>query len=225
MVDHLYQGRGYGLLTYKAAIASIDESYNTAGDAAEEKIPVYLRLGAKPKWHDQRFDFVASEAAIVLSGIQTPSLVMIQPASEVDFHDLLEYDTHVHVFPRQSFLEKWITAPNCHASVAISDGRVVGYTVVRTTLKSGDGWRIGPLFADNSQIARNLYREACSNVAAEDPRGIIAVDVPYGDLINPDALKIVKELSGIPTMKSVRMIYPKRRVLQESPEQQSYHIT
>ena len=66
---------------------------------------------------------------------------MIQPACEVDFNDLLEYDTDVHVFPHQAFLEKWISARNCHASVAISDnGRVVGYTVVRTTLKRGDAW-------------------------------------------------------------------------------------
>ena len=91
--------------------------------------------------------------------------------------------------------------------MAISDnGRVVGYTVVRTTLKKGDGWRIGPLFADNAEIARSLYREACCKVAAEDPQGLIAVDVPYGNLVNPDALKMVKELSGIPVpkMKGVR---------------------
>ena len=204
-VDNPYRGKEYGLLTWRTALASINKDCNIAGDAVEEKVPMYQRIGNEPKWCNQRFDIVASQAAFVLSGVQTPSSVMIQPASEVDFHDLLEYDTHVHVFPRQSFLEKWISAPNCHASVAISDGRVVGYTVVRTTLKSGDGWRIGPLFADNSQIARSLYREACSNVAAEDPRGIIAVDVPYGDRINPDALKIVKELSEIPTIKCVRM--------------------
>ena len=119
-------------------------------------------------------------------------------------YDLLKYDTEVHVFPRQSFLEKWISAPNCHASVAINDsGRVVGYTVVRTTLRSGDGWRIGPLFADNFQIARHLCQDACGKVAAEDPG---AVDVPYGDHVNPDALKMVNELSGSPQpLKCVRV--------------------
>jgi hypothetical protein len=223
IVDNPYRGKEYGLLTWRAALASINKDCNIAGDAVEEKVPMYQRIGNEPKWCNQRFDFVASQAAFVLSGVQTPSSVMIQPASEVDFHDLLEYDTHVHVFPRQSFLEKWISAPNCHASVAISDGRVVGYTVVRTTLKSGDGWRIGPLFADNSQIARCLYREACNNVAAEDPRGIIAVDVPYGDLINPDALKIAKELSGVPTIKCVRMY--KKDIPSSMPLQKLFGIT
>jgi hypothetical protein len=210
IVDKPYQGRRYGLMTWNSAMASINEDYNIAGDSVEEKVSMYQKiLPVQPKWCVQRFDLVASKAAFALSGTEPSPAVTIQPASEVDFNDLLEYDTHVHVFPRQAFLEKWISAPNCHASVAISDnGRVVGYTVVRTTLKREDGWRIGPLFADNAEIARSLYREACVKVAAEDPQGIIAVDVPYGDLINPDALKIVKELSGIPTFKCAR-IYTK----------------
>ena len=133
-------------------------SINTAADAVEEMVPIYQRVGLQPKWYEQRFDLVASQASFALSRTQCSPAVTIQPASEVDFNDLLEYDTHVHVFPRQVFLEKWISAPNCHASVTISDkGRVVGYTVVRTTLKRGDGWRIGPLFADNAEIATSLY--------------------------------------------------------------------
>ena len=190
-------------------------------------IYTYKRIGFQPTWFVQCIDLVASEAVFALSDIPlSPASVTIQPASEVDFNDLLEYDTHVHVFPRQAFLEKWISAPNCHASVAISDnGRVTGYTVVCTTFKREEGWRIGPLFADNSKIARGLYREACGKVAAEDPQGIIAVDVPYGDLINPEALTIVKELSGIPVpnFKCVR-VYTKG-IPSSMPLQKLFGIT
>ena len=208
MVDEPYRGRGYGLLMWKAAVASISEGCNTAGDSTEEKAyrSVYKRIGCKPKWCVQCIDLVASKAAFALSEIPLSPAVTIQPASKVNFNDLLEYDTRIHVFPRQAFLEKWISAPNCHASVAISDnGRVVGYTVVRTTLKREDGWRIGPLFADNAEIARSLYREACGKVGVEDPQGIITADVPYGDLVNPDALKLVKEMSAKLTFKCVRL--------------------
>ena len=207
IVDEPYRGRGYGLLTWKVALASINKDYNTAGDSTEEKVNMYKRIGFQPTWFVQCIDLVASEAVFALSDIRlSPASVTIQPASEVDFNDLLEYDIHVHVFPRQAFLEKWISAPNCHASVAVSnDGKIVGYTVVRSTLKRGDGWRIGPLFADNAEIARSLYREACGRVAAEDPQGLITADVPYGDLINPDALKVVKEMSATLTFKCVRV--------------------
>ena len=205
VVDEPYRGRGYGVLTWKAALASINESYNTAGDSTEEIFDVYKkRIGFQPTWYVQCIDLVASKAAFALSGTELSPAVTIQPATKVNFNDLLEYDTHVHVFPRQAFLEKWISAPNCHASVAIrNDGKIVGYTVVRTTLKRGDGWRIGPLFADNTEIARSLYREACGKVAAEDPQGLITADVPYGDIINPDTLKVVEEMSAILTFKCI----------------------
>ena len=225
-VDERYRGRGYGLPTWKAAMASIKEDYNTAADAVEEMVPKYQRVGLQPKWYEQRFDLVASQAALALSRTQCSPAVMIQPACEVDFNDLLMFDTNVHVFPRQAFLEKWISAPNCHASVAITDnGRVVGYTVVRTTLKRGDGWRIGPLFADNADIARSLYREACGKVAAEDPQGIIAVDVPYGDLVNPEALKMVKKLSGIPVPKTKCVRMYTKGIPSNMPLQKLFGIT
>ena len=39
----------------------------------------------------------------------------------------------------------------------------------------------------------------------QDPSGIVAVDVPYGDIVNSEALQIVKELSGTPSFKCVRL--------------------
>ena len=40
----------------------------------------------------------------------------------------------------------------------------------------------------------------------EDPTGVVAVDVPFGDLVNPDALQIANELSGTtPGLICVRM--------------------
>ena len=76
-VDEQYRGRGYGLLTWKAAMASINEDYNTAGDAVEEKVPKYQRVGLQPKWYEQRFDLVASQAAFALSRTQCSPAVTI----------------------------------------------------------------------------------------------------------------------------------------------------
>ena len=49
IVDEPYRGSGYGLLTWKAAMTSINEDYNTGGDAVEEKVPMYQRIGIQPK--------------------------------------------------------------------------------------------------------------------------------------------------------------------------------
>ena len=197
IADEPYRGSGYELQTYKAAVATLPEGCNLAADSVEKRELTYERFGLKGTWKEQRFDVVASKAAFSLSRIQECPTVKIQPASEVAFHDILEYDTSIHVFGRQLFLEKWISAPNSRAFVTIDDkGKVVGYAVVRTTLKQGDGWRIGSLFADDSQIARSLYQAVFDKVAMEDPIGVVAVDVPFGDLFNPDAVQIAKELSG-----------------------------
>ena len=158
-VDKPYQGKGYGLQTCMNAIAmaNIHEGCNWGGDAMEVREQIYRKF-INRAWNDQRVAFVASQASFNLSGISLPSSVKIQPVYQVEFQDLVEYDISVNVFPRPSFLEKWVFAPNCWAFVATNDnGEIVGYAVVRTTLKQEEGWIIGPVFADNSLIARNLY--------------------------------------------------------------------
>ena len=106
----------------------------------------------------------------------------------------------------RSMIHLFISAPNCHSFAAVSqEGEVVGYAVVRTLLKKEHGWRVGPLFADNSQIARSLYRAMIETVASTDPATTITIDIPYGDGCNPDGLGVARELSGQPGMKFVRM--------------------
>ena len=106
IVDEPYRGCGYGLQTYKAAVATLPEGCNFAADSVEKRELTYERFGLKGTWKEQRFDVVSSKAAFSLSRIQECPTVKIQPASEVAFHDILEYDTSIHVFGRQLFLEK-----------------------------------------------------------------------------------------------------------------------
>ena len=207
-VDKAYRGLGYGLQTWTTAMASLKEDCNVGLNVALDADPaLYENSGFKRAWCIQRFAFKASEAASIFSGISQSSLeANIQPTSEAQFHDLLEYDTAIHAFSRPKFLEKWIYAPNSHAFTAINDeGSVVGYIVVRRTLNPEDGWRMGPLFADNSKIARSLYRAVFTKVAEVDPTGAIDADVPCGDLFDPGTTQIPKDLSGTPTVTLLRM--------------------
>ena len=207
IVDKQYRGLGYELRTWKTAMASVKEDCNVGLNAVLEVEPVYEKSGFKRAWCTQRFGFKASEAASIFSGISQSSLeANIQPTSEAQFHDLLEYDTSIQSFSRPQFLEKWIYAPNSHAFTAINDeGSVVGYIVVRRILHPEDGWRMGPLFADNSKIARSLYQAVFTKVAEVDPTGVIDTDVPCGDLFDPGTTQIPKDLSGTPIFTCARM--------------------
>ena len=63
LVDERYRGYGYGLRTWKAAMGSLPEGCNVAGDGIEEMVPLYEKFGFKRAWCTQRLDFVASKAA------------------------------------------------------------------------------------------------------------------------------------------------------------------
>ena len=61
---------------------------------------------------------------------------------------------------------------------------------MRTIFRPEDGWKLGPLFAENSEIAKSLYQTVFRRVSAEDPKWVVTIDVPYGN-----ALEISRELS------------------------------
>ena len=161
----------------------------------------YAKLGYNLEWNlVQCFDIKAYEVPL----IKNSHTDIISPSKKL-FPSLLDYDTHVHVYSRPTFLNKWVFAPNCHCSVAVnSSGGVVGYGVVRSTLGEENGWRVGPLFADDSIIARALYQDLFFKAAASGPQAMITLDVSYGRNLNSDSLSLVTEMGGIPTFKMKR---------------------
>jgi hypothetical protein len=76
------------------------------------------------------------------------------------------------------------------SAYAARDGvRLAGYTVIRPCR---EGWKIGPLAADDALVARRLYDAAAANV----PRGdAVFIDVPEA---NPDAKSF---LAGLPVTR------------------------
>ena len=208
IVDEPYRGKGYGISLCTKILASLAEGCNSAADGVENMSPKYKgRYSYKSAWKNRRVNISASAGSLSLESISSLERVKIQPASKLQFGKLLDYDTSVHVYARSSFLEKWISAPNSYSYAATNDdGAVVGYTVVRRTLREEDGWRIGPLFADDSKIARLLYKAVLGQISAIDPTSMVTVDVPFGSgMTNPDAFQITKEILATPEFTTVRI--------------------
>ena len=193
-----YRGRGYGFLTWKTAMDSLNDDCNVGLHTVLHNETLYKKSGFQRAWINKRFRLVASQATSAFSGIQLSPRICVTPVPEVDFEDILEYTTSVYGFERYSFLEKWANSSNSWGCVATnSRGRIVGYANVRTTHPQNQWWKIGPLLADDSQIARSLYKAILEKVSAEDQNGTVVVDVPFGTLFSSDTLQIVNELSGI----------------------------
>ena len=203
VVDEPYRGKGYGLATWKFSFSSVPDGCNCGLDASEQMVPMYRRCGFKPELRVQRTLIEASTKKLECF---SPVSVTLKPVTQVPLKEICEYDMSVHAYPRASFLEKWISARNCHSYAAIGqEGGVVGYAVVRSAFRKEDGWRVGPVYADNSQIARSLYRAMIQKVATIDPGAVMVIDIPYGDHCNPEGLAIAEELSGESEIKLFRM--------------------
>ena len=76
------------------------------------------------------------------------------------------------------------------------DGRLAGYGVIRPCRV---GYKIGPLFADDADLADRLFRSLISRVRPGDP---VQLDIPA---TNPMALELVQTHGMRPVFETARM--------------------
>ena len=195
VVDEVHRGLGYGSAIFDAGVAALPQECNFACDIHEEKIPLFeTKFRYKLAWKAKRVTVIASSAAVSDPGF---SSVKVSIANEIPFTKIMEYDAPFHNFDRFSFLRRWMFAPNCHSYVATdSSGSVVGYSVVRSTLRPGDGWRISPLYANNAQTAKSLYQAIFRKTSSKDPLAMVTFDVPCIESNNSAALHVAYEHSA-----------------------------
>ncbi|PAV12531.1 GCN5 family acetyltransferase [Methanosarcina spelaei] len=115
--------------------------------------------------------------------------------SDVPFESLLEYDREMFPAPRPTFLENWIKQPDSYAFATVEAGKLKGYGVIR---KCHNGYRIGPLFADDAITAENIFLALKASV----PDEAIYMDVPEP---NKKAMEIAKKYEMTVMFKTIRM--------------------
>ncbi|TIX36253.1 MAG: GNAT family N-acetyltransferase, partial [Mesorhizobium sp.] len=100
--------------------------------------------------------------------------------------DILDYDRRSFPGPRRSFLEHWLRPP--HRALAIlKHDAIAGYGVAR---QCRDGYKIGPLFADDLDAASHLFT-ALTHMCGP---GNVHLDVPetsgqFADLLSSAGLQ------------------------------------
>jgi len=107
----------------------------------------------------------------------------IIPLANVPFEQLLDYDRTCFPTSRPTFLKGWIAQPNSLALGYQRDGQLQGYGVVR---RCQEGHKIGPLFANNAEIANTLY----THLTAFASGGPLYLDAPEN---NPAAMVLVQQ--------------------------------
>jgi GNAT superfamily N-acetyltransferase len=107
----------------------------------------------------------------------------ITPLADIPFEQILEYDQTCFPAQRPAFLRAWISQPDALALGHLREGDLGGYGVVR---RCGEGCKIGPLFANDPEAAKALYR----HLAAFAAGGPLFLDAPEN---NPAAMAFVEQ--------------------------------
>lgn len=115
--------------------------------------------------------------------------------TDVPFEMILNYDLPIFGLQREVFLKHWIAMPDTYSFAKVKDGQVVGYGVLRKCYK---GYKVGPLFTDNAEIAAEIFESLCSKI--EDAS--VYLDIPE---INSEGMQMAEAFGLKSVFATVRM--------------------
>lgn len=173
MVDSDYRDQGYGLALTQARLNYIG-ARNAGIDGVLSMLDKYARLGYQLAYSNARYCGRA--------GNISPKNLAVVPLSQVNFDQLSDYDRRHFPARRERFLHCWINQEGGKSLGYVKNNQLLGYGVIRPCY---EGYKIGPLFANNPTIANELFEQLASH--AHDQ--VIYLDIPE---CNKDAVNLVK---------------------------------
>jgi hypothetical protein len=179
------RGQGLGLAAWRAAMVRLDGCL-VGLDGVIAQQANYRKSG-----------FVLAHRNVRYAGPPprvSPPAGLIELRS-VPFDQLLAYDRPLFPAKRAAFLAAWVGMPEALGLAAWRDGALTGVGMARPCR---DGWKIGPLFANDEAIAEALFL----GLAARLPAGPIILDVPE---VNPAAVRLAKRHGLEPVFETARM--------------------
>jgi len=115
--------------------------------------------------------------------------------ADVPFTEVLAYDSAHFFAQRPAFLRQWIIQPEGAALGYLKEGRLAGFGVLRACL---EGYKIGPLFADDPDVAERLF----GTLMAQCPGEPVFLDVPE---VNTAAVELAQRHNMQVVFETARM--------------------
>ncbi len=169
-----FRGSGYGLQVAEAVKAHCQDR-NMGMDGVVEQQDNYRKFGFTLAYDNYRF---SGTARSILKGLNQVGNGNITPLSTLT-DEVRTYDRHLFPAPRDTFLQGWLDAPTHISRVYQENGRIRGYATLRRCLS---GYKVGPLFADNTDIAQALLASLLATFPADQLDSDVFIDMP-----NPNA--------------------------------------
>ncbi|MEX0351506.1 MAG: GNAT family N-acetyltransferase [Paracoccaceae bacterium] len=194
IADPDYRGAGYGFGLGKAALDYCG-ARNKGIDGVVEQQENYKRNGFKLIYRNIRFGGTVAQAIAALKAPSTNGVAPLRGLSD----ELKVYDRALFPAARDRFLTQWLGAPGHISRVAQDQGRIVGYATLRPC---HGGFKIGPLFADDPEIARALLAALLAEVPPDQHGETVYLDMPEP---NAEALKLAAQLGFSQVFETARM--------------------
>ncbi|RWM41897.1 GNAT family N-acetyltransferase [Mesorhizobium sp.] len=154
------RGGGHGKAVWDAGMARLGDRIIGLDGVAEQRAN-YQRMGFVPAYETVRF----SGRPVGLAGGSD-----IRPVMSASTAGILAYDRQCFPAPREAFLREWLQPPRIALMSAGSAG-IAGFGVAR---RCREGFKVGPLFADDMEMALALVAELADMTAGE----ALHIDVP-----------------------------------------------
>ena len=196
LVKPEHRGRGYGVQLWRHALEHLHDVRCVGLETAHDRINDYAGWGFRPASPTTRWQLSGRD--IPGAGPQAGQLSLVD-ASTLPEAVVQSYDASREDSPRPHFLRDWLRHPAGRVLALVDgQGRCHGFGRIRPCLlRQGSGWRIGPLLADDADLAEQLLRGLL-----ERHRGMVLLDAPGA---NPAAGALMGRLSFKPTSETLRM--------------------
>lgn len=181
-----YRGKGYGIQIWNAGLKYL-EGRNIGLDGVVAQQDNYKKSGFKPAYRNIRYEGIG--------GCRPPDSEIVK-LSTLPFETIDSYDRLFFPENRSKFIKSWISRPECHSLGIMQNGKLSGYGVIRVCRV---GNKIGPLFADNPEMAESLFLALRSKVKSTEP---FFLDTPE---VNQSAVALAERYNMKVSFETARM--------------------
>jgi GNAT superfamily N-acetyltransferase len=182
-----HRGRGYGMSLWNHGLGTArGRTIGLDGVVAQQAN--YARSGFALAYRNIRYGGVR--------GADAPLDARVVPLSRFAFEEVARYDRAFFPETRDAFLRCWIAQPGSKAMAVEKSGAIGGYGVIRPLR---DGFKVGPLFADDASCAEALFHALSMRIPAGSR---IFLDVPEP---NASAIALAERHGLSPVFETARM--------------------
>lgn len=182
-----YRGKGYGLQIWKTAVKQLGKR-NIGLDGVVTQQENYKKSGFKLACRNMRYKGFSDNRPY--------DKAKILNLSALPFKTIEVYDRSFFPAGRSRFIKSWINQPESNALCIMQNGKLAGYGVIR---RCRSGYKIGPLFADNYEIAESLFLALMASIKTKEP---IYLDLPE---VNEAAITLVNRYNMDLVFETARM--------------------